>query len=226
MGGAIRDSFATHHPKSSPRRLRGPRRDNTGFVSGRNRSTQAILLLLTIVIGFARPALAEEIRWLAPVDAPVVDEFRAPASRFSAGNRGLEYGLGGETDIRAVDGGRVSFAGRVGSELFVTIDHGDGLRSTLAYLDSIQVVRGQFVSVGAVVATAGPGFHLTARLDGVYIDPAMLIAGVEVGVALIGGVAEPQGARQPDRAVGVGRIDRGRLDSLLAIADSAESILG
>ena len=158
------------------------------------------------------------------MDAPVIDGFRAPATRFAAGNRGLEYGLTEETDIRAVDGGRVRFAGRVGNELFVTIDHGGGLVSTSAYLTSVRVVRGQQIAAGDVVGTAGKGFHLTARLDGVYLDPSLLIAGIDIGVALVGGLAGPGGARPAERNAGEGEIGRGRFDSTLALAHAADSL--
>ncbi|MFW2382377.1 MAG: peptidoglycan DD-metalloendopeptidase family protein [Acidimicrobiales bacterium] len=185
----------------------------------------ALVVMVGVLFGLVGPVGAEEVRWVAPVDAPVVDPFRPPASSYSAGNRGLEYGLNEVTDVRAVDDGRVSFAGRVGTNLFVSVDHGNGLTSTLAYLSSMSVVRGQFVSVGEVVATAGAGFHLTARLDGIYIDPALLIAGVDIGVALVSGPAGPSGARAPDRAVGEARIGRGRFDSALAVINSAEALI-
>jgi hypothetical protein len=171
------------------------------------------------------PVAAEEVRWLAPVDAPVVDPFRPPGSAYGSGNRGLEYGLDSTTDVRAVDDGRVTFAGQAGGNLFVTVDHGNGLKSTLAFLTSVSVVRGQFVSIGDVVATAGPGFHLTARLDGDYIDPALLMAGVQIGVALIGGVSGPAGARAPAGAVGKARIGRGMFDPGLAVLDSVEALI-
>ncbi len=181
--------------------------------------------MLAGLVGIAAPAAAEEVEWVAPVDAPVSDPFRPPESTYGAGNRGLEYDLEETTDVRSVDGGRVAFAGRVGNALFITIDHGDGLKSTLGYLTSIAVVRGQFVSVGDVVATAGSGFHLTARLDGVYIDPALLIAGVHIGVALIAGVQGPAGAGEPERGVGNARIGRGRFDSALAVLDSTDALM-
>ncbi|MBT8212553.1 MAG: putative lipase, partial [Acidimicrobiia bacterium] len=97
--------------------------------------------------------------------------------------------------------------------------------STLAYLTSLAVVRGQFVSAGEVVAQAGTGFHLTARLDEIYIDPALLIAGVDVGVALVKGGTAPARAQQADQVAGRPRIGRGRFDSVFAVIDSAEAML-
>lgn len=168
----------------------------------------------------ASPASAEEVVWSAPVDAEVADPFRAPSNPYSAGNRGLEYSLEEPTDVRAVDDGQVVFAGSVAGDLFVVIDHGNGLRSTLAYLTAITVVRGQHVRAGDPVATASRGFHLTARLGELYIDPALLIGGAEIGVALVAGPAPPGGAWGPERNVGQ-PIARGVFDPPLAVLDSA-----
>ncbi len=123
--------------------------------------------------------------WEPPVQAPIVDGFRAPASTYGSGNRGIEYGLTAGTTIRAVDAGRVVFAGSVGGARHVVVDHGDGLRSTSAYLESIAVVRGQHVRQGQALGAAGPGFHLTARLGEDYVDPTLLFDGATVGVRLV-----------------------------------------
>ncbi len=167
------------------------------------------------------PAMAEEsVDWQAPVDAPVKDPFRAPASPYRAGNRGLEYDLTEPTDVRAVDDGRVAFAGSVAGDLFVVVEHGNGLRSTLAYLDEILVVRGQHVTAGQVLAIAGSGFHLTARLGGTYLDPALLIGGAAIAVALVPG---PLPAA-PRAGIGEPALSRHVFDSPLAVIDSAEDL--
>lgn len=87
----------------------------------------------------------------------------------------------------AVDTGRVSFVGRVGSATHVVINHGEGLKSTYAFVSTTSVVRGQSVKKGQLVATAGPGFHLTARLWGEYVDPQLLFGGAEIQVNLTDG---------------------------------------
>ena len=133
----------------------------------------------------AQPAGA--ITWQEPVDAPVLDPFRPPAGPYAPGNRGIEYDIGPGTAIYAVDSGRVVFAGRIGPSLHVVVDHGEGLKSTYAFMESSSVVRGQTVSQGDRIGTAGPGFHLTARLWGEYVDPALFFAGAEIEVKLIEG---------------------------------------
>lgn len=147
-----------------------------------------VLGALIGVVARVEPAGAD---WEHPVDAAVSDPFRAPKTRFGAGNRGLEYATAGGEIVRAVDAGAVVFAGTVGRQRHVVVDHGDGLRSTYAFVASVDVVRGQRVRQGQRVATAGPGVHLTARLGATYVDPMLLMRGAEVVVRLRPGVSPP-----------------------------------
>lgn len=117
----------------------------------------------------------------------MLDPFRPPTGPYGPGNRGIEYDIGPGTPIYAVDDGRVVFVGAIAGAIHVVVDHGGGLKSTYAFVDSSAVVRGQMVNRGDHVATAGPGFHLTARLWGEYVDPAVLFGGAEIHVNLIPG---------------------------------------
>ncbi len=125
--------------------------------------------------------------WVEPVNGPIIDPFRPPSGPYGPGNRGIEYDIESGTPVIAVDAGRVSFVGRIGASMFVSIDHGEGLKSTYAYIESSVVVRGQRVKKGQQVAVAGPGFHLTARLFGEYVDPEILFGGAEIEVNLVDG---------------------------------------
>lgn len=120
-----------------------------------------------------------------PVEAPVVDPFRAPAGPYGAGNRGLTYDLAPDTAVRASGRGTVVFAGQVGGTLHVTVLHEDGIRTSYSFLASIAVARGQAVTAGARVGTAGAGFHFGARTPDAYIDPALLFGERVVDVALV-----------------------------------------
>ncbi len=144
----------------------------------------AIALVVGSLLLWVTPAAGD---WEHPVEAEVVDPFRPPASRFGAGNRGLEYGTAGGEMVGAVDGGTVVFAGAVGLRRHVVVDHGNGLRSTYAFVSSTSVVRGQVVRQGQAVAVADRGFHLTARLGSEYVDPMLLMRGAEVVVHLVPG---------------------------------------
>ncbi len=195
-------------------------------------SAAAVVLVAGLSAVLAGPVAASEGPWVPPIDAPVIDPFRPPASRYGSGNRGLEYGASPGQKIWAVDDGRVVFAGRVGSARHITVDHGSGLRSTYAFVESISVVRGQSVGQGQVLGSAGPGFHLTARLGDEYVDPALLFAGYEVQLRLIegplptvAGADKPWWADEWNRLVVVGSAasDLQLTNQLLEMGDVAQA---
>src|SRR5688572_29153669 len=101
-------------------------------------------------------AAPQDPPYVPPVDAPVLDPFRPPASRYGPGNRGLEYDTAPGTPVAAVADGRVTFAGSVAGSLHVTILHEDGLRTTYSFLARVEVVAGQRLQQRDVVGvTAG-----------------------------------------------------------------------
>jgi len=120
-----------------------------------------------------------------PVAAPVSDGFRAPATPYGPGNRGLEFATAPGDPVRASADGQVVFAGAVGGSLHVTVLHADGIRTSYSKLQHIDVHTGQTVHRGDQVGKAGRGFHLGARRAGTYIDPAGLFAGVATRVELL-----------------------------------------
>ncbi|RPI21354.1 MAG: M23 family metallopeptidase, partial [Actinobacteria bacterium] len=109
-----------------------------------------------------------------PVDAPVLDPFRPPASRYGPGNRGIEYATAPGTPVEAAADGTVTFAGRVAGTRHVTVLHPDGVRTTYSFLDDIAVVVGQRVKQGQRVGTTVGPLHLGARRGDAYFDPATL----------------------------------------------------
>lgn len=126
--------------------------------------------------GGGRPSPVGAQGYSPPVDAPVVDPFRLPLGHYGPGNRGLEYRTAPGTPVRAIGGGRVAFAGAVAGRLVVSIDHPDGLRSSVVGLAVVSVRVGQVVSAREVVGSAGPTLHLGVRRDGRYLDPATLFS--------------------------------------------------
>jgi septal ring factor EnvC (AmiA/AmiB activator) len=83
------------------------------------------------------------------------------------------------TAVGAPAGGVVSFSGSVAGRLSVSIDHGRGMVSTVSYLAAVGVSRGSRVGVGERLATSGvahdtAAVHLSLRIDGTYVDPAVL----------------------------------------------------
>ena len=149
----------------------------------------AIAVLATLLIAgpAAGPASAEAppVVHQPPVDAPVVDPFRAPASRFGAGNRGLAYDLAPGTAVRASASGTVVFAGLVAGTRHVTVLHEDGIRTSYSFLEGIEVRRGDRVDAGAALGRGGAGFHFGARVGTEYIDPAALFGEVRIRVRLV-----------------------------------------
>lgn len=108
----------------------------------------------------------------------VVRPWEPPADDYAAGHRGIDVAAAPGTTAVAVADGTVSFAGQVAGRGVVSIDHGDGLVSSL---DSVapSVATGDVVQQGAAVGvvTVGhcpapaPCLHLGARVDGRYVDP-------------------------------------------------------
>lgn len=150
------------------------------------RGAAAILLLLAVLAVAPDPVGAQRRElYRPPVDATVVDPFRPPAEPWLAGNRGLEYDTAPGTPVRAIGHGLVVFAGPVAGHLYVTVLHGDGIRSSYSYLASISVSDGDRVRGGQVVGFTGTvNFHLGARIGSTYIDPASLF-GTPVGQASV-----------------------------------------
>lgn len=133
--------------------------------------------------------------WPWPVTGPVIRGFDPPTSPFGAGHRGIDIAVPFGTPILAPEAGTVSFAGLVGGELFVTLDHGAGLESTYSWLSSVAVRRGDAVTVGQLIGATGTGhpgsavshLHLGVRLDDRYMDPLAYLAspGVQDFIRLV-----------------------------------------
>jgi murein DD-endopeptidase MepM/ murein hydrolase activator NlpD len=129
------------------------------------------------------PALPNST-WSWPVTGPVIRGFDPPDTPFGAGHRGIDIAVAAGTPILAPEAGTVSFAGRVGGELFVTIVHGGGLSSTYSWISAASVRKGDVVSRGQTIGATGTGhpgagvphLHFGVKLDGEYVDPLELLA--------------------------------------------------
>lgn len=136
-----------------------------------------------------RPEPGDRARWRWPLRPrpTVLRQFRAPASTYGAGHRGLDLAADDGAVVLAVEGGVVTHAGVVAGRGTVSVEHAGGLRSTYEPVDAV-VTAGAVVSVGDVVGTFrardGPAhcggrqcLHLGARRAGSYLDPYPLLAG-------------------------------------------------
>ena len=133
-----------------------------------------------------RAQVAPEVH-TPPVEARVIDPFRPPEHAFGPGNLGLEYDTAPGQIVSASAGGVVSFSGQVGGTLFVTVDHGGGLRTTVGMLAQVDVSSGESVGRGDRLGIAGDNTHFSARQDGEHFDPELLFGSVEIVVRLVSG---------------------------------------
>src|SRR5437764_10915814 len=118
-----------------------------------------------------------------PVTGPVIRPFEPPPNPYSAGHRGIDIAVPFGTPMRAANDGIVAFAGWVGGELFISIDHADGVRTTYSWLSSVTVKKAQSVRKGQLIGATGrghpdlpqPQLHFGARVGSTYIDPLPLL---------------------------------------------------
>jgi murein DD-endopeptidase MepM/ murein hydrolase activator NlpD len=122
-------------------------------------------------------------RW--PVHGDVIRPFEEPANPYSAGHRGIDVAAPIGTTIRAPAAGTVSFAGTVAGSLFISIDHAGGIRTSYSWVSAVSVKKGAVLKAGGVIGRTGQGhpgserphLHFSARLNGTYIDPMLLLGG-------------------------------------------------
>ncbi|WP_295774653.1 murein hydrolase activator EnvC [uncultured Microbacterium sp.] len=130
-------------------------------------------------------------RWGWPVSPPLITvAYRAPAHAYGPGHRGIDLSSDVGADVRAPDDGIVAFAGVVVDRPLITIDHGDGLVSTMEPVHAgvpvgARVQRGEWVGTVGLGGHSTPGdLHLGARRDDVYLNPLRLLGGLPRAVLL------------------------------------------
>jgi murein DD-endopeptidase MepM/ murein hydrolase activator NlpD len=132
-------------------------------------------------------------RWLWPVAPPhaVTRPFEAPATAYGPGHRGIDIAATPGAEVHAPADGTVSFSGVVVDRPVVSIQHADGLVSSVEPVVP-SVSAGEAVVAGQVIGTLADaprhepdgGLHLGARLHGEYVDPALLLAALRHAVLL------------------------------------------
>lgn len=113
-----------------------------------------------------------------PVAAPVSDGFRPPDRPWLAGNRGLTFATTPGMAVYAVGPGRVTFAGQIAAEWYVTVQR-DGAADdvTYSYLAYTSLHVGDRVAPGDRIGLTGPTpFQLGHRDGSGYLDPGALLA--------------------------------------------------
>lgn len=136
----------------------------------------------------ARELLAN---WQWPtVPARIAAAFVAPAHEYGPGHRGIDLVAAIGDEVHAPADGVIAFAGSVAGRGILTIDHDEGLVTTLEPVQTT-LRSGTPVRAGDVVGFvdagghAAPGtVHFGVREEGVYINPLLLLGGVEPAILL------------------------------------------
>ena len=163
--------------------------------AGAGRRRAVVVVTATLLAAVVAPAeTAAGPCWSPPAAGRVVDGFRPPPCPWCPGNRGLEYQVGTDTRVVAVETGRVTFSGAVAGTRYVVVAGASGRLVTYGRLRSIAVRAGRAVPAGTTIGTASGEFYFGVRVDGTYVDPAPLL-GEPVGrrrlVPLDGGRPRP-----------------------------------
>ena len=114
-----------------------------------------------------------------PVDGDLTRRFGRPRNRGRMRWQGVRLQAPAGTTVAAVYHGRVVYADWLrGAGLLLVIDHGEGYMSLYAHNESLLREVGEWVSVGAAVATVGDsggqseaGLYFEIRKDGKPTDP-------------------------------------------------------
>ena len=125
-------------------------------------------------------------RFAAPMNAVTTEEFGVQRTFNGVRRRihnGLDYRAAVGTAVGAMNGGTVLLARALFYEgNCVMIDHGYGWLTLYFHLSRLNVAEGQSVKRGQTVGLSGetgrvtgPHLHVSARWQGIYVDPAQLL---------------------------------------------------
>ena len=165
-----------------------------------------LLLVLLVAAGLLAPAAAAAdpvppppSLWTPPLTGPpsVSRPFEAPPHPYGAGHRGVDLHGSPGMPVLAAGDGVVAFAGTVAGRPLLSIDHGNGLRTTYEPVQP-SVGAGQRVTRGSPVGTLVPGhagcpvgacLHWGLRRGETYLDPMTLLRPRQI--RLLPGVRRP-----------------------------------
>lgn len=152
-----------------------------------------LLFLVASFCGVSAPPAAHAAAtatWQHPLAGQWVIEqgFRAPATSFGPGHRGVDLRAASGTNVVAPRAGAVSFAGLVAEKPVVSVDHGDGWVTSHEAVNPA-VTAGERVHPGQKLGSVGGGshcscLHFSARYQGAYVNPLLLFAQVPLAVLL------------------------------------------
>jgi murein DD-endopeptidase MepM/ murein hydrolase activator NlpD len=139
------------------------------------------------VFGRVEPEREWSGRFRPPVNARISDVFgtrRTFNGKVQSMHQGLDYSVPPGTPVSALNAGTVLLA----RPLFfegdcVVLDHGQGLLTLYLHLSEIKVKEGEHVGAeqeiglsGGSGRVTGPHLHVAVRWQGIYLNPATLLA--------------------------------------------------
>lgn len=174
----------------------GPSRSSLGHRSRAFTVLVALCLFLGSALGGgvlgSQPAAAAG-GWTWPVKPKpaVTRTFQPPAQKWLSGHRGVDLGAAPGTEVRSPAAGTVTFTGVVVDRPVITVDHGNGLKSSFEPIDA-SVKRGQSVARGQVIGTIASAGHCPpancvhwgVRRDGEYVNPLQFVQDMRPSVLL------------------------------------------
>jgi len=120
----------------------------------------------------------------------VLAPFRPPPQPWLSGHRGVDLSAAAEATVAAPAAGTIAFAGWVVDRPVLSIDHGNGLRSSFEPVVS-DLRKGDAVARGDPVGRlsgrghcAGPCVHWGVRRGGQYVNPLQFVADLRPSVLL------------------------------------------
>jgi murein DD-endopeptidase MepM/ murein hydrolase activator NlpD len=154
---------------------------------------------LSVALLVAAPRVEAAPCWRPPVEAVVVDEFRAPPCVWCAGNRGLEYAIDATTTVAVAASGRVEFVGAVAGVRYVVVRLPNGWRHTYGQLRSTSVDTGDIALAGGTIGLVTDRFFFGLRIGDDYADPSPYIGVMRTRPRLVPIDATPPRPAPPAR---------------------------
>lgn len=139
----------------------------------------------------AAPAAQPGWAWPIAAPHPIARAYSAPATRWSAGHRGIDIAAASGSIVRAPTDGEVHFAGVVVDRPVLSIRHSDGLVSSYEPVTTT-LVAGDTVRRGDAIGEVAPAtthcdrdcLHFGVRLHGEYVSPLKYLGGIPRSVLL------------------------------------------
>lgn len=129
-------------------------------------------------------------RWPVLGKPQVLVSFDKPAENWLPGHRGVDLAAEAGSKVVAPHRGQVKFRGVVVDRPVLVLDHGNGFLTSLEPVTSTLTV-GSWVEAGAELGAVDRGSHCSerclhwgVRLNGDYIDPALLIQDLRPSILL------------------------------------------